>query len=401
MSYYVPVTGTTLEGELSPVRNLANLSLSYVIFIDNTFSGRHSANMPLTAELRRRTSKYYFKLLICVFIYRVLTVNSQPRPKSTLIIMTAIILPHELIYQIIDEVYDQNSTDLATMTLTSCSLTAHKFLHHCRQLIFRHIRVIISPPANPWAHRRHRSRLGSLNTSKSSPARSHLPTCRKFHYLLEASPHIASYVRGLTIIDHSSGVSTETFEEEMLPVMMNKLTLLSALHIRWSRRGISTPCRWNVGPETFKHAVSATLQLPTMTHLTLGGMCFDAGSLAYLLSRASALKHLDLTMAIVSQDEGSIPALHTGVTPQLLYPQLESLALPYRDYLSVLEDFLSLKPPPARATLRKLCVSPEPETLVPTWNFLRSAVGGFLQHLVIFGVIIRTPLFTSPKKSVI
>lgn len=71
-------------------------------------------------------------------------------------------------------------------------------------------------------------------------------------------------------------------------------------------------------------------------------MSFDAGLLAYLLPRASALKNLDHTMAIVSQDEGSVPALHVRdpqPAPATISSRVTSVTLlEYRDYLSVLDD---------------------------------------------------------------
>ena len=180
--------------------------------------------------------------------------------------MSDLRLPPELAHEIIEYLWDDRSA------LKSCALTCHSFVASSQRQLFSSVVL----------------ELQSADGMTSSAG----ATGANFKCVLERSPHIAGYVRGLEInnLESISDCTAESRTYQTLILCLAPLRNLRALKLR-CHHGRLDPEGWRTFVHgTALHTLLETLQLHKIIHLD-----FDRFPLA-MASRCSAVRHLALRL---------------------------------------------------------------------------------------------------------
>lgn len=198
-------------------------------------------------------------------------------------------LPPELAHEIIEYLWDDRST------LKACALTCSSFVASTQRQLFSSV-VLELQPAD--------------ETLSNAGA-----TCANFKRVVEQSPHVAGYVRGLEInnLESISDCTAESGAYQTLLFCLAPLRNLRALKLR-CHHGRLDPEGWRTFVHgTTLHTLLEALQLHNITHFDI-----DRFPLA-MASRCSAVRHLALRLPETqSLDPTAGTCRHTEMHPQSL-----------------------------------------------------------------------------------
>jgi len=211
--------------------------------------------------------------------------------------------PQELIDHILNELHEDISA------LQSCLLVSRAFVPTSRRHLFSRIRL--TPPKNQ------NSRM---------PNR-----CREFYKLVMTSPHIASYVKHLEIIDGQRwerwhNVHSARTQVQGYPWMATSRTLPLLLPLLENLTSVTMGCpggvvNWRTVTRVVKNSLRAAFALPGITHLGLYNIeaYSDLAEVMSFFSKSSNLKNLSIFNLLASP--------YVILDPPDVRPRLDSLAL--------------------------------------------------------------------------
>jgi len=134
-----------------------------------------------------------------------------------------------------------------------------------------------------------------FRANKSTP-------CKRFHEILVVSPHVASYVKHLEILDGGTLLDTSgtwMASEESLWFVLSRLRLEKFSYLPAQPSGIFV----HLLPEAAQASLRRIIHSPTLTSLTLRWLIFTPSSFHYMLHGATVLKELALFDVHVYNDD--------------------------------------------------------------------------------------------------
>ncbi|KAJ7466031.1 hypothetical protein FB451DRAFT_1261631 [Mycena latifolia] len=196
------------------------------------------------------------------------------------------VLPQELLDAIVEEVDDRDS-------LQTCSLVAKSLVIASQRCLFRSLYLY----------------------TKSNHARHPSPTCERAYALLSSSPHLAKYVRTLTVC------LAQESAEDYVPAqrLIQMLNLLS----RFAVHGSSDRFRWDLLSSGLVCSIVDAIQRPSIQCFHLKRIRGVPSSLMFYA--ASAFRVFSVERVEILQDTGPSALLPQG---SVLPTRLEELLIP-------------------------------------------------------------------------
>ncbi|KAF9457657.1 hypothetical protein BDZ94DRAFT_1326111 [Collybia nuda] len=225
----------------------------------------------------------------------------------------------EIPIELLNIIVNLSHRDDDNATLVALSTVSHRFARMAQPLLFSTIRL--DPPFYPHS---------TTNL------------CQKFHSLICESPHLATCVRHLSIIDGDHYLSafrnksplqnTPTLgwvgEEESLPGVLYQLVNIKHLAIRGSRSWLD----WAQLSKNIQRALLDTVQRPTLSSIDVS----RTWGFTSLLACATNLKYLTLSKNSPGENEATVPEL----SPRLLCrpDALDTTIHPIHDFIMLVQN---------------------------------------------------------------
>lgn len=209
---------------------------------------------------------------------------------------------YDLAQELVDIIVDNIEDDLPT--LQACSLTNRSFFSSSRRYQFSRIEL----------------RAIKLSEDEAPPVESTL--CQRFHTLITDSPHIASLVEDLRLLEGPQG-DTWITEETLLPTVIAKLVNLKGISLGgWDDIEVD----WGSLPASLQKVLLTVFQSPKLERARLWGISNVPRLLdLFPVSPASKLRSVGLS-GVLFLDEDSTPP------SRIFNSQIHLLELEYGSY---------------------------------------------------------------------